>query len=267
MDRKNMDQILHEARINPAIEYMRLHDMFYKFSYEFCDEVHLYDACKDSFWDMPFRGTCISIADYNDYYGFAFQNDPHFLDFNEFLLFCEYSYNLLLYARLSFGGYHIEEPKKMYFDQLTRAIDNVGYMFVRSSNGMMILVQKDIAAISVAEITDTNTSSMVMEYNHHTLKGNLTKKKTILKFLADDLEPKRKVLASINKSLSETLFQMFHRFIRHNNQDNSQISTMTDDEIEGCYDDIYQLWLLAKLEIDNLERKKRAETILQKVNQ
>jgi hypothetical protein len=173
---------------------------------------------------------------------------------------------LLCFAKNTRYGLYVEEPRKIYFDQLFKAVDKVGYTFVQASGDVSILIPKDAAVISVAEIADTNTANMVLEYNHHALKGNLTKKKTILKFLADDMEPQKKLLTSINNTLYNNLFQMFHKFIRHNNDDNPTISAMTNEEIETCYDDMYQMWLLAKLEIDNLERKKRVESVIKKLN-
>jgi hypothetical protein len=59
---------------------------------------------------------------------------------------------------------------------------------------------------------------------------------------------------------------MLQKFVRHNNESNPFIKGLALKELEKCYDDIYQMWLLAKLEIDNLERKKRVETVLQQIN-
>ena len=59
---------------------------------------------------------------------------------------------------------------------------------------------------------------------------------------------------------------MLQKFVRHNNEDNPYIASLSPVALETCYDDIYQMWLLAKLEIDNLERKKRVETVLQNIN-
>ena len=84
--------------------------------------------------------------------------------------------------------------------------------------------------------------------------------------MADDIEPQRKILNGINKTLADNLFQMLQKFVRHNNEDNPYIKSLSPVELEACYDDIYQMWLLAKLEIDNLERKKRVEATLQKIN-
>ena len=41
---------------------------------------------------------------------------------------------------------------------------------------------------------------------------------------------------------------------------------MSDEEIEAVYDDIYQMWLLAMLELDNVERKSRAKELLGRIN-
>ena len=59
---------------------------------------------------------------------------------------------------------------------------------------------------------------------------------------------------------------MLQKFVRHNNSDNPYISSLSPKEVEECYDDIYQMWLIAKLGIDNIERKKRGEAVLKKMN-
>ena len=59
---------------------------------------------------------------------------------------------------------------------------------------------------------------------------------------------------------------MLQKFVRHNNKDNPIIASMSEEEIEAVYDDIYQMWLLAMLELDNVERKKRARELLGRIN-
>lgn len=59
---------------------------------------------------------------------------------------------------------------------------------------------------------------------------------------------------------------MLQKFIRHNNSDNSYIANMTPQETETAYDDIYQMWLLAKLELANVERNSRIKELLGKIN-
>ena len=146
-------------------------------------------------------------------------------------------------------------------------IDLIDYEFINDADmGVNILVPRKPEAVAVAGIVDKEIAYSVLEYNHHSLNGDLGKKKAILKFMADDIEPQRKILNGINKTLSDNLFQMLQRFVRHNNEDNLFIMSLSKEDLETCYDDIYQMWLLAKLEIDNLERKKRVETIIKNIN-
>ena len=261
MARKNIAQILIEAQINEKIEYQRLFDMFYNCTFG-CGPKVLADVCKESFWSMPFRDTCISLDDFNDFHGFHFVKDPDRFCHDYLITFCEYTFNLLLGVDNIF---QINTVRSMYFDQLYRVIEKLGYDFITSKNGLEILVPQNANSVAVAEIVDTNLSYSILEYNHHSLKGDLTKKKTLLKFMADDIEPQRKILNGINKTLSDNLFRMLQKFVRHNNTDNTCISSLTTEDIETCYDDIYQMWLLAKLEIDNLDRKKRVEEILRRI--
>ena len=146
-------------------------------------------------------------------------------------------------------------------------LDMIDYEFIDDEDTRVnILVPRKQESIAVAEIADKKIAYSILEYNHHSLKGNLEKKKAILKLMADDIEPQRKVLNGINKTLADNLFQMFQKFVRHNNEDNWFIKNLSKENLEMCYDDIYQMWLLAKLEIDNLERKKRVEFVLQNIN-
>ena len=88
----------------------------------------------------------------------------------------------------------------------------------------------------------------------------------ILKLAADDIELERNKLRGINRTLESNLFQMLQKFVRHNNEENPYIKGLSSDELETCYDDIYQMWLLAKMEIDQVERNKRMKIILEAVN-
>ncbi len=129
-----------------------------------------------------------------------------------------------------------------------------------------IVVPRDKAAIAVSEIVSEKVGYKLIEYNHHSLKGNLPEKLAVLKVLADEIEPKRNRLKSITGSVENELFQMLQKFVRHNNENNTYIASMKPSEIETCYDDIYQLWLLAELQLDNLERTPRIKGVLEKIN-
>ena len=161
---------------------------------------------------------------------------------------------------------------QFYVQQVLKVIEAIGYM-ENTQDGITDFVPKDQAAISVAEIIDPTLSYRVIEYNHHSMKGDLDRKKAILIALADRLEPQRKKLKQINSSFEDDLFYLFNSVnIRHNNRDRDGkyyiplVETMKDDEIERWYDDTYQMCLLAFLELDHLERKSRVKQLKKEIS-
>ena len=259
--RRNFAEILKTAKIDLLREYTRLYELFYMSREEYGQTLE--KECKENFLHMPFRGTCLSLDDFNTSYGFDFDPIPSKFDVNYLVIFCEYTYNLIINLR-QISGYSY---KSLYIQQLIMVLDLIDYKFIYDDEARVnILIPRKPEAIAVAEIVDEKLAYSVLEYNHHSLKGNLAKKKAILILMADDLENKRKILNTINKTLSNNLFQMFQKFVRHNNDENLYIKNLSSNDLENCYDDIYQMWLLAKAEIDNLERKKRVESTLRKIN-
>lgn len=263
MERRNFAQILSEAKIDIKREYSRLFCMFYTFQIE--PNTTLRDRCDECFMNMPFRKTCLSLEDFDETYGIDFVEMPSDFDLNYLINFCEYTYNLVQYCNMAPSFYSLEPPTITYMFQVDKVIDLVNYVRAED-NGIIIFVPKSPEALAVAEIVGPSLSYKVIEYNHHSLKGDLVSKQNILKRMADDIEPMRKELASINKSLSDTLFQMLNKFVRHSHDKTPFISTLSETELENIYDDIYQLWLLSKLELDNRDRKQRANEILAKIN-
>ena len=275
MERRNFAQILKEAKVDIRREYDRLYNLFYlNRTFQLNNSMlSLRDYCDCFFYSLPFRGTCLNLDDFDDFYGFIFERNPASFDLSYLLTFCEYSYNLAIY--MSPANYSIlssfttyNQQPEFYVQQVLKVADAVGYMITKQddSDDMSILVSKSPAAISVAEISDPKLAFRVLEYNHYSLKGNLDRKLGILKAFADELEPRRSELKSLHSSVESELFQLLQKFVRHNNKDNPAIAAMSDEEIEAVYDDIYQMWLIAMLEIDNVERKRRAKELLGKIN-
>ena len=147
--------------------------------------------------------------------------------------------------------------------QINRVIEKIGYMG-STQNGFTIFVEKSNEAIAVAEILPKEVSYKVIAYNHYSMKGAIEQKKDVLLKLANLLEGKRKKLSSANPTLEDNLFYAFNNLnIRHSNVDinsakyKKYVAEMSVDTLENWYDEVYQMCLLAFLEIDNLERKKR----------
>ncbi len=127
-----------------------------------------------------------------------------------------------------------------------------------------IIIERDPAVTAAAEISSNETAYEIIFYNHHTLKGNTKEKARILNYLANDFETQRKELSRINSSLASYIACLLNSLnIRHNNVDqksnsyHSTVAQMPLNELEAWYDELYQMLLLARLEIDNIERKQK----------
>lgn len=269
MARKNFAEVLQSAKIDLHKEYDRLYVLFYG-NYDKCasPSMELSDYCRESFLSYPFRGTCISLDDFNEYYDFAFERNPIDVGLDYLLNFCEYTYNLVLHMRNDdFGMMMYDSPKHFFLQQISAVIEKIGYMEI-SENGLTIFAPKVPEAIAVSEIVEEELSYKVIEYNHHMMRGDINKKKEILLLLAKALEAKRETLNSLNKELSSNIFFMFNNLdLRHNNRDEESkhykeyVAKMDDEKLEQLYDDTYQMCLLAFLQMDNQERTKRVDEL------
>ena len=105
------------------------------------------------------------------------------------------------------------------------------------------------------------------------MKGDLDIKRSTIIALADKLEPQRKTLGQINSSLESDLFFLLNNInLRHNNSDpaggkkyHPVVAGMSNDELEKWYDEIYQMCLLAFLELDNADRKDKINKLKQDI--
>lgn len=253
--RKNFAQVLKDAKIDINKEYQKLLDLFNK---KYKEAVELY------FIDFYFRGTCISLNEFNEKYGFIFHKKDFGVTIDEFIRLAEYFYNMVIALQSANAYARYQTNTQFAMDLILQIMEEIGYM-KSEEDGFIIFVEKSQAAIEVAELLDGQISYKTISYNHHSLKGNLDEKRSILLQYADLLEPKRKQLESLNKTLETNLFFMFNNMqIRHNNKDpknkskyKEAVAKMSKDELEKWYDDTYQMCLLAFLEIDNAERKER----------
>ena len=223
---------------------------------------------------MPFRKTCLSLDDFDDFYGMYFEKNPSNFNLDYLILFCEYTYNLALYMQpMGMFGYMGALPQnQLYLQQVSKVIESIGYMPMKDGN-VTIFVPKSAEAIAVSEIVEPSLSYKVIEYNHHALQGNIEGKKSILLLLGDKLEAQRAKLKQINKRLEDSIFTLLNNLnLRHNNIDtdskeyNSFVAAMSKNEIESWYDEVYQLCLLAFLEIDNIDRTRKVKELKQKLD-
>lgn len=267
--RKNIYDVLHSGEISLKTEYDRLYSLLHQDNLcagEECMSIYRLaeHACK--YFDLEFTNRAISLKEIEKAFGYTFSSSPRTITIDLLVSYCELISNLCYQLNKT---YKDEEIDKEYLTVVSRntcaVMDELGYSQTEH-NGVIIFIEKAPAALSVAEIVDEKLAFSVLEYNHHRLKGNLDRKHMLLKRFADDFESKRRQLKSIAGSVEIQLGELMNKFVRHDHSQTPYIASMTETQLEGIYDDIYQLYLLGNLQLDNLERKKRMAAVLSAIN-
>lgn len=276
--RENIYEILSERGFSVDQEYGRLYQLFHESntlrtfaqSYSVCEFIEAHFRR----FDKRFIRRCLSFQDFNRTYGFSFpalSPSFHNLPLDVLIRYMEYLYNLLFQVQIvcsNFSNRYLltgNEQIRLMASNIESLLDETGYTKV-AKECIFIFVNTTPEIEAVTESLEESLAIKVFEYNHHRFKGNLDAKLGVLKYLADNIEPSRKELDKINPGLTSNLFQMFHKFVRHNNDDNPIIANMSDKETEKWYDEIYQMWLLAKLILKNQPRSKEVKNLLGRIN-
>lgn len=272
--RKNFADVLKNAKIDIKVEYQKLYGMLYDRNIKVYERKYIsaYDEISDAFIDFDFRGTCLNIEEFNNRHDFCFEKEP--IDFNIDLLvsFCEYIYNMIIAYRNALFGYFTSQTidVEFYCTHILMVIEEIGYMQV-NQDSFTVFVEKSQSAIAVSEseLIPDNLSYKLISYNHHSMRGQLDEKKSILLQLANLLESERRKLNRISSVLEDDLFYIFNNLnLRHNNIDShfpkyykSVVAEMTKEELETWYDECYQMCLLAFLELEQADRKQRFDSL------
>ena len=260
--RKNFAQVLKDAKIDINKEYSRLYSLLYKTNVNGIVEDSLYEHINNHFSHIWFRGTALTLKEFDEDNGFSFCEQPANFNINYLVLFCEYFYNIIM--GYMHANYLLCDYLQFIMSQIQKVIFSIGYTTINQDR-LIIFVEKSQSAIAVSEIIeDKDLSYKTIYYNHHSMKGNIEGKKAILLKYANLLESKSKLLHNIDSSLKDDLFYLFNNLnIRHNNigKDSKNykrfVSEMSFEQIEEWYDETYQMCLFAFLEIEQYERRKK----------
>lgn len=169
--------------------------------------------------------------------------------------------------------YIVSDDFTILLENMQILLDHLNYEFkIFNKEEKLILIPKNPAATSVAEISDEETAMAILMYNHHTLKGNLEAKRELLNSIARTYEPLLKSPIEGYKDFYEKTNQLLNNLhIRHNNfeeENNKNLVIDIDDKtLEHWYDELYQLLLFCVLIDDNLKRKKETVKFLQQLKQ
>ena len=141
-------------------EYSRIYSLFYE------GDEQLYNKVDQNFLKIPFRSTCIDLADFNRTFQFDFQKYPLKFSVNYLVNFCEYAYNLIL-------NLHEDDAVKLCLNQIERVVDKIGYM--RVSNGTLtLLVPKESVNVAGAEAKFVKEEELlnVIDYRYSAAESN-----------------------------------------------------------------------------------------------
>lgn len=264
--RRVFADVLKSGGVDIEKEYQRLFDSFYK------ERIGIRNKCAGYFMRMPFRGTCISLRDFDECHDFHFELNATDFDIDYLINFCEYSYNLVVHIPESFSdpNYVGINGKDSYLQQIHKVVELINHQIVFDDDGIVRIVPQNNVVSLVSEIVPENISYKIIGYNHHSMKGDLERKKATLTLLADRLEAKRAELKKQNAKLEDDLFFLFNNInIRHNNTDSESkyykevVASMTDDELEEWYDLTYETCLYAFMTLEQADHSERIKELKQ----
>ena len=275
--RKNFAQILKSGKVDYKKEYKKLYELlFYKNFYDVNGKPYsAHMAFGEIFTSFHFRGTCLSLQEFDEVNGFSFSNpaekEPTFEDL---ILIMEYFYNMLFWYQASYPPYFESSIDTEFLIQhIIKVADAIGYEH-KTENGLTVFVEKNAVATAVAEsdLIPDDLSYKLITYDHHSMRGNIGKKKEIILQLAGIIEGQKKKIHQMNPGLEKDLFYILNNFnIRHNNCDRLSkdfkpaIAAMDKNELEKWYDETYQMCLLALMEIEQADRKPMLDEIKAKI--
>lgn len=274
--RKNFAQILKSGKVDYKKEYKKLYDLLFSGDMDINGDYHsTYTILSNLFIFFHFHGTYLSLQEFDKEKGFNFPNpDQDNLEIEDLVLLMEYFYNMLMgYMSSRDIPFHGEINAQFLMQHILKVCEAIGYK-KETEDGFTVFVEKDAVATAVAEsdLIPDDLSYKLITYDHHSMHGNLEKKKAIILQLAGIIEGQKKKLHQTNPSLEDDLFFVFNNFnIRHNNCDpvskefKPAIAAMDKKELEKWYDETYQMCLLALMEIEQADRKPMLDEIKAKI--
>ncbi len=234
------------------------------------------------FEDWPNRGKCLNADDFLETLGYDEDLSGYTPDsVEDFLTLIEIIYNFYYMAGRCIGNNVLSQTvflkpysllEKMMDDCLSEYNQKAFYF---EEEQKCIVAEDSPQVTAAAEASTPDIALEIVRYHHRQLAGDIAKKKAILKALGDELEGRKTEISSINATLYGNITAALNNLnIRHNNINpnnksnyHKAVAEMPSEELEKHYDDLYQLILLAILEMDNKERQRELKELVQKVCQ
>ena len=170
-------------------ERLRLQKVFEQMTFvEHFREVTLKQYLAYSFRSSPIRGTFTDIDDFLQ----ASSRYWNTTELDGLLFYCEIIANIIYSCSKRTTDWHPSaiRLREQCLQNIDIILDKTGYKFMTDSDGIVAVIKKDALAFCVIEdIDDKVVANAVLEYNRLDMKGDLKRKKGLLKQIGDYLEP------------------------------------------------------------------------------
>lgn len=260
--RRTFAEVLRSSGVDVQAEYNSLHSLVF-------ERYGLYTLMGSNFRRVWFASTAVSLNDFNKRHGFDFEAMKLDASLDDLLDFCEYAYNFaeaLVEADVSNCSSCLT-----VINHIDTLIDKMGYV-PASDEGLVIFVPRDANVAVAAEVAPGHAAEDLLRYDYRGFAGDIDKKRSMLVGMISLIEPKRKELDRVAKSLSGDLFCLANNFnLRHNNIDPSDkgkyhqyIAEMSDSELEKWYDNCRDLCAASFLLLGFSEQKNELDDIKQR---
>lgn len=279
MARRNIFELLHKKqRTSLSDNIRRLRNLYYR-KYYFAEQINgagytlreFVDEFAFNAWKA--RGRCIDVDDFLQAIDFSSIQAGSENRLKDFLSEIEVIYNLW-HVAVKYIDAHSDEFE--YYDtayELKNLMDAClsdfnQRAFYDEDSEQLIVAEDKPEVTAVAEIVEPQAAFEIIRYNHRALQGDVEAKKRILLTMGSALEPKREDLKGINRALESGIFFMLNNLnLRHNNCTEGDrnykkaVATMSPEDLEHWYDELYQMILLANLELDNKSRMNKVSNL------
>ncbi len=255
--RKNLLDIIKEFDINPQEEIYKIEYLFAIKKVSGSSTIENIIE-KSYFLKWAYRNTCLTIQEFRIKANLPIPHDESTYlnsDITMMLTYFEFIFNMLYLVNLS-NHHFLIDPMKTIGANIHFILDKLNYKMHATEEGFHLIIKKSEEVTAVIE-NYPDISEEVIEYNRFSLSGNLKRKRELLSTLANKFEAIRgNLIANCQNDLTKDIGTILNGLnIRHNNQNNDFVKSLSNEEIENWYDRAYDTILLALMQNKYIEYK------------
>jgi len=262
--------LLQNREIIPHVEAKRINQLLHKeIEYEeYITTVFasLYEEIDSNFHFLPIQSTFVTFSEVLDELRLSSIDETW--DFPKLTLYYELILTILNYLCDN------HKIRSMLEETFNKIICNIKIVLEKTNheihfnkeNQFAFIVEKNkFATEAIENIEDEQLAFELIDYNRALFKGRVEEKRKILRSLANHIEPilkSKKLDSTAYSALKKDIGFYLNNFnIRHNNVEGKEkrnyLVSMTEQELENWYDDIYTSILMLIIADKQIDRDKK----------